>query len=416
MRDIARSSGRRGQASKEMDAMAVVMEEAGIKGAWAPDYDKDAAATTEMQMFDTTEEYDQAISDTIEMAADMADTSSEIATGVGAAIGAGLLSIIPGVGTAVGLVAGGTIGGLIGSLFGGEEEARSFFEEMMQSDLGDDLAKAMAGDQDARERLLESNRGFEAWSKVGEMFGDDASKMKAVGLQLGKVSQQRFGRARLKTMRRTSKMAARELQAGVQVKGEAGEKLTQLLETYGGTDYAGGSMQAESKARRLAQELIESDDLKELAEKGGAVGRSIAQLGKQRRQLGRLKTGDVSMEQLEAQMQKMGGAIPEGMKEELREMVESGGEFTTEEKTRFQEMFSKRAARGEVVGGGTMAARKAGTDRLTELLTSYTEANTKFVFAVGAAMQDVDVKDLQEKAVQMRREVNAAANPVGARG
>jgi len=394
LRDLAGKSDKAGADSRMMDAMALVMEEAGIKGNWAPDYDKDAARATDMQMFSSTAEYDEAISQTIKEAAELADESL-----LGVAGGAALGAMVGGLLGPLGMAAGGLIGGILGQ--GADEETRSFFEEKMQGPHGELLAKAMAGDKEAADQLLTVDP--DALAQVGEMFGDDREKMKAVGEKLKVVSVQRYGRARLTMMGKTAATARRDLKAGVELQGEQGAKLRELLKVYSGEDYATGDRSADKKARQLAQELIEDGDFESLGRKGGVVGRGLAAFGMRRAEIGGMKTGELSASEREEMLK----LAPEGMRAELEEMLGGEGGFTGSEKERFQQMFTKRAARSGAAG--SMAGRKSATDRMTELLTSYTEANTKFVFAVATSISGIETKDLKAVSEDVKREMSNPA-------
>jgi len=384
MREIAGKSGKSSKGGRMMDAMALVMEDAGIKGPWVPDYDKDVARATEMEMFSTSEEYDEAIGKSIEAAASEADSFLQRGGRTTMGVPTGLIGM--------------GISALMGD-YGPSEETLSAFEDLMQADHGDLVARSLAGDPDAVEELARNPSAIEARDKIVAIIGDDPERQQAVGEKLKKATRQRHGKAAREMRSKTAEIAKRALQAnvGAELGTAQRETMSQLLKVYAGEDYIKGTKKARDEAERLATDLMESGDLSTLREKGGVVGRQLAQFGMAGRKLGQVSTGQVTMEQLQREMKGVGG-IPEGMRAELQAMVESGGEFTTEERSKFQAMFKERAAGAGIMGG--MTGRKAGTDRLTEVLTAYTEANTKFVFAVGASIQGIDVEDLQKRAAE----------------
>lgn len=371
LKNIAAKSGKGSKNERMKDAMALVIEDAGIKGPWRPDYEKEAGVATEMEMFSSTEEFDQAIADTIEVAAEQ-----------GAAFS--FTQVVGREGLAGAYAR--TFDMLTGA--GPTEEFRDTLERVTQSGWAGTFARALEGDKAAIDEIASGSEEMQAaWAKLGDV--PKGQKEKFVK-SLKTIEKRRGGRAALQVREKTAQLAKRALQegAGEGLEGPQKEAFQKLLKTYA----EGGA--GTKAAERLTAQLMETD-LRALAEEGGVVGQQVARYGQARKAIGGFRTGaGVTTEQLEKELGQF--RLPEEMRKELKKLVESGGEFTEEEKASFQKMFTQRAGQAGVMGG--QVGRGASTQSLTDSLTRYTDANTKFVFAVGAAISGIEKKDLEQTA------------------
>jgi hypothetical protein len=321
-----------------------------------------------------------------------------------------------GLGTGIGAAIGGLLGGA-GLVGGASEEMRSTLEEAIQNEeWGSDLGKYLKGDTDEKtnkfaKAIADGNQqALTTLARLHDTIGTEPKKLAAVGSKLESLTSMRGDRAMLKERQRIQGVAAQSRAAlragaGEGLTEESRQALNELLKTYESESFRLGQGGAVGKAEALVKQLAgaEGGDVEALAEVGG-IGAFAAGVGRRRKRIGALKRG-AGMKEISRAM----GGIPEDMREEIQSMIEDE-DLSGEEKERLQKIFVERAARGGP--GAGREGRKAATDRMTELMTQYTNANTKFVFAVGTAISGIETGELEQAAQKVKElQTNTGKNP-----
>lgn len=385
MRRVAGGVGTGNRATNYMDAMALVMDKAKVGEAFAPDWKADVEKMKDVQIASTPDQADRMIQENLTNEA--RTLQSEGTSWLGKAAEA----LLPGGATSRGAE---------------QLEIQSTLEDILQSGEAKEISEVLSGKGTRTVGDL-SEAGQRKYAALAKLVGGNTEAQQRLAATLGKSADLRVTRAQMVERGKVSTAARGQLTTlrggGLGVTGAVKEKLQGLLETYSSAAYERGEGGAMSSATEQMRALVEGDDatLKALREGGGEFGARITELAGTVKAAGKLTTGKG------VKYEDIAGKLPSeaaGLREEIEKMVSTGGEFTESERKELQELILQRGASS--AGGGTAAARGGATERLTELMTKYTEANTKFVFAVGASVAGLNKEDVDKMVAAGQAEVS----------
>jgi hypothetical protein len=321
--------------------------------------------------------------------------------------GAAMGLAIGGVGGIVGMIGGAAMGAITGGIAAAVKDTGISEGDLQKafggagSDTFNDYLQGNITAAQANESLARVKGGGDISKIINQMEGMDPEKKKKV-MDAGKqYAGLRGAEVSMKQLGAVQSIAAQGPESVGGLEAKTGRAFTDLARLYkGGSDETlniAEAQTAQKEAEALANNISRTD-AERLGREGGAVGKQVAAMKIAKDDL----KGPLSEDALSEFQKKMGrlGYDLKAMGGDKFEELAKGG-IKSDEVGKFQDLVSK-ITKGNLVGA------QGNKQSMEEQLRMYTIANTRFVEAVGKAMNR-DVKDFAKEMVEAGRQlVNGA--------